>query len=90
MYIPLFLGLSKYCLLHLTESVLSQRINRVEFGSLVGRHKAERDADGGGADDCADDGSHGNAHREIGDKIVEHQADACGQQYARKAADDAD
>lgn len=82
MYIPLFLRLSEYCLLHLTESILSQRINRVELGSFVGRHKAERDADGGGADDCADDGSHGNAHWEIGDKIIEHQADACGQQYA--------
>ena len=82
MYIPLFLRLSEYCLLHLTESILSQRINRVEIGGFVGRHKAKCDADGGGADNCADDGSHGNAHREVGNKIVEHQADACGQQYA--------
>lgn len=77
-------------MLHLTESILSQRINRVELGSFVGGHKAERDADGGGADNCADDGSHGNAHWEVGDKVVEHQADARRQQYAGQTADDTD
>jgi hypothetical protein len=90
MYIPLFLRLSEYCLLHLTESILSQRINRVKLGSFVGGHKAERDADCGGADHCADDGSHGNAHREVGDKVVENQTDAGRQQYAGQTADDTD
>lgn len=71
-------------------SILRQCIYRIEFGCLIGGHKAERDADSGRTGDRPDNGCRRNVHREIGYKMIEHEADGGGQTYADQASDDAD